>query len=72
MITQGLLIIDGAKNCVLLTKEDLESYKTISELISSKVIDRQLRQHYTKADLDTTVSAYLKGKFEPRYLNGGN
>ena len=70
MITQGLLVIDGAKNCVIITQEDLESYKTISELISSKVVNNQLRQHRTKADLDNTISAYLKGKFEPRYLNG--
>lgn len=67
MKNQGLLIIDGAKNCVLLTKEDLDSYKTVSDLIAEKVRNSDLKQHKTQDALFRTVRDYLKGNFEPNY-----
>ena len=67
MKQQGLLIIDGAKNCVLLTKEDLDSYKTVSELIAEKVRNSDLKQHKRQDALFDTVRDYLKGNFEPNY-----
>ena len=67
MKNQGLLIIDGAKNCVLLTKEDLDSYKTVSELIAEKVRNSDLKKHKRLDELHRTVSDYLKGNFEPNF-----
>ena len=67
MITQGLLIIDGEKNCVLLTKEDLDSYKTIPDLIAEKVINSKIKQHEKLSELDATVRDYLKGNFTPNF-----
>lgn len=67
MINQGLLIIDGAKNCVLLTKEDLERSLPVSDIIAGKVREDKIKQHNKRSELYLTVSDYLRGEFKPNY-----
>ena len=65
---KGFLLIDGNKCALLFTNDDIKSYKTFEELVIEKIKNHEIKEHKTRADLNKTISDYLKGNFEP----GGN
>lgn len=67
----GYLLIDGDKNVCLFTLEDIKSYKTFNELVNEKIKNREIKKHKTRADLNKTISEYLKGNFEPGGQDNG-
>lgn len=67
----GFLLIDRNKCVCVFTKDDIdavEGYKTFGEIVSGKIKNNEIKEHKTRADLNKTISDYLKGNFEP----GGN
>lgn len=58
---KGFLLCDGSKNCVLITMEDL--YKPFDKILAEKVKGQEVKTHKTRADLNKTISEYLKGVY---------
>ena len=65
---KGFLLIDGDKNALLFTFDDIDSHKTFNQVVSEKIKNNEVKVHKTRADLNKSISEYLKGNFEP----GGN
>ena len=61
---RGFLLIDQNKCVCLFTFEDIESYKTFGELAVEKTRNGEVKEHNTRADLNKTISEFLKGKLE--------
>lgn len=68
---KGFLLIDGNKCACLFTKDDIESYKTFGDLVCEKIKNHEIKEHMTRADLNKTISDYLKGNFEPGGTDNG-
>ena len=58
---KGFLLCDGEKNCILISQEDL--YKPFDRIIEEKVKQEEVKQHKTMAELNKTISEYLKGVY---------
>lgn len=68
---KGFLLIDGQKNCILISQEDL--YKPFDKIIEEKVKGEEVKQHNKRSELYLTVSDYLKGiyKVKPEDIEDG-
>ena len=58
---KGFLLCDGQKNCILISQEDL--YKPFDKILEEKVKSEEVKQHKTRAELNKTISEYLKGVY---------
>lgn len=65
---KGFLLIDGDKNALLVTLDDIDSHKTFNQVVIERIKNHEIKEHKTRADLNKSISEYLKGNFEP----GGN
>lgn len=69
---KGFLLCDGQKNCILISQEDL--YKTFDRILEEKVKQEEVKQHKTRAELNKTISEYMKGVYrvKPEDLKEGD
>lgn len=70
MMKRGFLLCDGQRNCILISQEDL--YKPFDRILEEKVKQEEVKQHKTVAELNKTISEYLKGVYrvKPEDLEG--
>lgn len=68
---KGFLLCDGEKNCILISQEDM--YKPFDRIIEEKIKGEEVKQHKTRAELNKTISEYLKGVYrvKPEDLKEG-
>lgn len=57
---KGFLLIDGCKNCVILTPSEI-SKTELGDILTSNVLRDQVRRNKNMAELDKSVREYLKG-----------
>jgi hypothetical protein len=58
---KGFLLCDGQKNCILISQEDY--YKPFGLILEEKIKYEEVKTHKTRAELNKTVSEYLKGVY---------
>ncbi|MBO5956629.1 MAG: hypothetical protein J6Q39_03655 [Bacteroidales bacterium] len=57
---KGFLLIDGSKNCVILSIEEIKG-TCIQDLLMKNDIMARVKQNKTKGDLNKCISEYLNG-----------
>ena len=67
---KGFLLCDGQKNCILISQEDY--YKPFGLILEEKIKGEEVKTHKTRAELNKTISEYLKGVYrvKPEDLEG--
>ena len=60
---KGFLLIDGAKNAVVLNMDEMKQLNLGEYLMEHDVI-AQVRQHKTRAELNKSIGQYLKNEWE--------
>ena len=60
---KGLLLIDGAKNAVVLNVEELEA-ADLSKYLRRNGIRAEVRKHKTRAELNKSIGQYLANEWE--------
>ena len=59
MVRKGFLLIDGFKNAVILTPDELKQ-AGLYDLVAKSGIMAKVRRHKTQAQLNKSVSEYLR------------
>jgi hypothetical protein len=63
---KGFLLIDGAKNTIVITPK-MEEWNDLIDWLRREHLD-QVKQHATRKELDHDISLYLKGQYEQEDL----
>ena len=65
---KGFLLVDGSKNCVILSIEEIKGTCIQDFLMKNDIIAR-VRQNKTRGELNKCVSEYLNGGWEDDRIN---
>ena len=60
MVKKGFLLIDGCKNCVILTPDEIKGTE-LHDFLMKNGIMAKVRQNKTRGDLNKCVTEYLNG-----------
>lgn len=74
-MVKGFLLVDGAKNVLLIHQDEMELVGDMLSRISRKRDERigdMVKTHKTNAELDKTIHAYLKCKFNDECQEGAD
>ena len=64
MKKKGFLLIDGAKNAIILSMEEIKEIPEITKQLSNRDVLDQVRKHKTRGELNKSISEYLSGGWE--------
>lgn len=64
MKKKGFLLIDGAKNAIILSREEFSEIPDMVKQLSNRDVLDQVRNHKTRGELNKSISEYLSGGWE--------
>ena len=74
-MTKGFLLVDGAKNVLLIHQDEMDLVEDMLYRISRRRDERigdMVKTHKTNAELDKTIHAYLKCQFNDGFQEGAD